>query len=120
DAIDAYCPPGTLRATFTFGTASGSFTSMSMDIREATDLTATYTPYNATVTPNGDTLTATGTNHLGGASTTGGGACVGGNWTLHLARSPVTGAGGCTVKIRPDRIAAPNGVPAPPPAPGRV
>lgn len=120
DAIDEYCPVGTLRATFTFGTANGSFTSMSMDIREATDLTATYTPYNATVTPNGDTLSAVGTNHLGGASLTGGGACVGGNWTVSIARSPVTTAGGCTVKVRPTRIAAPNGVPAPPPAQGRV
>jgi hypothetical protein len=30
DAIDEYCPPGFLLATFTFGTTSGSFTSMSM------------------------------------------------------------------------------------------
>jgi hypothetical protein len=47
DAIDEYCPPGTLRSTFTFGTTSGSFTSMSMDIREATDFAATIIHYNA-------------------------------------------------------------------------
>ena len=34
DVIDEYCPPGLLLATFTFGTTSGSFTSMSMAIQE--------------------------------------------------------------------------------------
>jgi len=57
DAIDEYCPPGTLRATFTFGTTSGSFTSMSMDVREVQDLAGTAVNYNATVTPNADILT---------------------------------------------------------------
>src|SRR5262245_2810418 len=41
DFIDEYCPPGTLRSTFSFGTASGTFTSISLEIREAADLAAT-------------------------------------------------------------------------------
>ncbi len=41
DAIDEYCPPSSLLATFTFGTTSGSFTSISMAIDEVTDLTST-------------------------------------------------------------------------------
>jgi len=43
DAIDEYCPPGTLLATFTFGTTSGSFTSISMSVEEVVDQTATIT-----------------------------------------------------------------------------
>jgi hypothetical protein len=34
DVIDEYCPPGSLQGTFTFGTTSGSFTSMSMAVEE--------------------------------------------------------------------------------------
>jgi hypothetical protein len=43
DFIDEYCPPGTLRATFTFGTTvyGKYFTSMSMAVDEALDDTAT-------------------------------------------------------------------------------
>jgi len=41
DAIDEYCPPSSLLATFTFGTTSGSFTSISMAIEEVTDTTST-------------------------------------------------------------------------------
>jgi len=48
DFIDQYCPPGSLRATFTFGTttAGGYFTSMSMDVREAADVSATAVAFN--------------------------------------------------------------------------
>jgi hypothetical protein len=46
DAMDQYCPPGFLRATFTFGTTSGSFTSVSMAIGEVQDQTATITSRN--------------------------------------------------------------------------
>jgi hypothetical protein len=120
DAIDEYCPKGTLRATFTFGTASGSFTSMSMDVREAIDVNATYTPYNAVTTPNGDTLSASSADCHGGATAIAGGAVVGGTWTASCTRSPVTGPGTCTVKVRPTRVAAPNGFPAPSPVQGRV
>jgi len=68
DAIDEYCPPGYLLATFTFGTTSGSFTSMSMHVEEVVDLTGTVVGYNSTTNPNPDTLTASP-------------AVVGGNFT---------------------------------------
>jgi hypothetical protein len=81
DAIDQYCPPGYLRATFTFGTTSGSFTSMSMHVEEAVDTTATLVGINSTTNPNPDTLTASP-------------AVVGGNFTaaitLHLGRTKGT------------------------------
>lgn len=108
DVIDEYCPPGFLRASFTFGTTSGSFTSMSMDVREVTDFTATQVAYNATTSPNGDTLGATGT------------ARVGQTWGATLARSPVTVAGSFTVNVRPTRIPLANGVTPPPPVVGRL
>jgi len=86
DAIDEFCPPGTLRATFTFGTTSGSFTSMSMDVREVADISATANNYNACTTPNGDLLSTLGSTgidcHKGPVPTTDtdGGAVVGGTW----------------------------------------
>jgi len=43
DVIDEYCPPGTKAASFTFGTTSGSFTSVSMQVDEVVDQTATIT-----------------------------------------------------------------------------
>jgi hypothetical protein len=107
DILDEYCPPGNRLATFTFGTTSGSWTSMSMDVREATDFTATQVGYNASISPNGDTLSANT-------------AVVGGTWTATLARSPVTVAGTYNVKVRPTRIALPNGVGAPAPVQGRL
>jgi len=58
DMIDEYCPPGFLRATFTFGTTSGSFTSMSMHVEEVVDKTATIMTVNSTTQPNPDILTA--------------------------------------------------------------
>lgn len=56
DVLDEYCPPGVLRSSFSFGTTSGTFTSMAMEIREVRDLRASHTSYNASVTPNSDTL----------------------------------------------------------------
>jgi hypothetical protein len=91
DAIDEYCPPGTLRATFTFGTTQGSFTSMSMDVREATDVSATNTAYNACTTPNPSTLSSVSTR-CDGSGTVNGGAVVGGTWTATVTRG--TGTGG--------------------------
>jgi hypothetical protein len=41
DAIDEYCPTTSLLATFTFGTTSGSFTSISMAVEEVLDTTST-------------------------------------------------------------------------------
>jgi hypothetical protein len=57
DLIDEYCPPGTLRASFTFGTTSGSFTSVNMDVEEASTVIAATSSYNSATNPNPDTLT---------------------------------------------------------------
>lgn len=104
DAIDQYCPPGTLRSTFTFGTTSGSFTSISMDIREATDFTATAVLYNATTSPNPDILTATS-------------AVLGTTWsgTIQRPAVPSSNITSATVAVRPGRIPLPNGVQGPSP-----
>ena len=62
DRMDQYCPPGFLiTPPFTFGTTQfGSyFTSMSMDIREVSDCTASVASYNSTSPPNEDVLSAT-------------------------------------------------------------
>jgi hypothetical protein len=55
DFIDEYCPKGVLRSTFSFGTTSGSFTSMSMAIEEATDKVGTVLSMNSATFPNPDT-----------------------------------------------------------------
>jgi len=105
DAIDEYCPPGTLRSTFTFGTTSGSFTSMSMDVREVTDFTATRVLYNSTTTPNPDILTSTR-------------AIVGGNWSGTITRPAALAAiTNATLSVRPTRIPLPGGVQGPAPLP---
>jgi hypothetical protein len=93
DAIDEYCPPGTLRATFTFGTTSGSFTSMSMDVREVADIAATAATFNACTTPNGDLLDTALSTRWADCTKTGaqvattdldGGAVVGGTWVARV------------------------------------
>jgi len=91
DAIDEYCPPGFLLATFTFGTTSGSFTSVSMAVDEVVDQTATVTvipgipaaPDLLTSNPAvaGATWTATVTS--GFART------KGGSWTLFFGSAGV-------------------------------
>jgi len=107
DVIDRYCPPGTLVSSFTFGTTSGNYSSMSMEIREAADLAATITPYNSTTAPNSDLLSASL-------------SIIGRDWTFFLTRSPASAAGTFVVSLRPNRIALPGGVPAPSPVQGRL
>jgi hypothetical protein len=104
DLIDRYCPPGTLRSTFSFGTASGTFTSVSMEIREVTDTPATVLPYNASPDANPDLL-ATGP------------AIVGTLHTYNLARGVPSAPGSFVVNVRPNRIPLANGVQGPPPLP---
>jgi hypothetical protein len=70
DMVDQYCPTTSLRASFTFGTTSGSFTSMSMRIEEVIDLTATLTTC-AGVPPNPDVLSSTP-------------PVIGANWTVSV------------------------------------
>jgi len=96
DLIDQYCPPGTLSATFTFGTSTLSFTSVSMQIQEAADRLTTNVTYNATNTPNADTLTANP-------------AIIGTTWTASWASSRgLTPGGTITVRIKANK-SLPNG-----------
>ncbi|MSR61723.1 MAG: hypothetical protein EXS08_04660 [Planctomycetes bacterium] len=104
DAIDKYCPPGVLHSTFTFGTTSGSFTSISMDIHEAADLAATSASYNAATTPNPDTLTASA-------------PVVGEPWTATLTRGHRSLPGAMFVSVRANRLPLANGVQGPAPLP---
>jgi len=104
NAIDRYCPPGTLQSTFTFGTTSGTFTSISMQIREVTDAAATIVPYNASLTPNPDQLAA-------------GPAIIGALHTYNLARGVPSAPGTFVVNVRPNRVALANGAQGPPPLP---
>jgi hypothetical protein len=105
DAIDQYCPPGTLRSTFTFGTTSGSYTSISMDVREVRDFPATRVLYNAATTPNPDILTSTT-------------ARVGANWTGTITRpAALASITNASVSVRPTRIPLANGVQGPAPLP---
>jgi len=106
DLIDRYCPPGTLRSTFTFGSTSGSYSSIAMELREARDLAATTLYYNASVTPNGDTLQANP-------------AVLGRGFAAVLRRNPVTAPGTFTLLVRTTRLAA-NGLTPPPPVQGRL
>ena len=106
DILDRYCPPGTLRSTFSFGTTSGSFSSIAMEIREAGDLAATVLPYNASTSPNRDTLQANP-------------AVLGQGFAAVVRRNPVTGPGTFALLVRTNRIAG-NGVAAPPPVLGRL
>jgi len=111
DAIDKYCPPGVLRTTFTFGTTSGSFTSISMAIHEAADLAATSASYNAATTPNPDTLAASA-------------PVVGAPWTATLTRGQRSLPGPMFVSVHTNRLPLANGVQGPAPLPlgagGRV
>jgi len=112
DFIDQYCPPGAaVPSTFTFGTtnpawAPQTWMSVNMRIQEAADRLATTFDYNAALTPNGDTLTATT-------------ALIGGTWTATLTRAAPSVPASFVVRVRTQR-SLPNGTSASPPATGRV
>jgi hypothetical protein len=112
DALDQYCPPGAaVPNTFTFGTTNPAWTPQtwtiqSMQIQEASTRVTTNVFYNATVTPNADTLTATA-------------AVIGTTWTATITKAVASAPAGFTVRIRANR-SLPNGTPASPPATGRV
>ena len=104
DMIDEFCPPGFLRSTFSFGTASGSFTSMSMEIREVSDLAATRTDYGSAPPFSGDNRDVLTANA----------AIVGSTWTPALT-IPGAGAGhghgtggAVTVKVRTTAVNGPT------------
>jgi hypothetical protein len=108
DFMDQYCPPGAATPnTFTFGTTSGpTITSMSMQIQEAADRVTTNVNYNATLTPNADTLTASL-------------AVIGTTWTATLVKAVPSAAAGFTVRVRTNK-SLPNGTNPTPPTTGRV
>jgi hypothetical protein len=106
DRLDEYCPPGSLRSSFTFGSTSGTFTSIAMEIREASDVRASSQAYNATLHPNPDRLSA-------------GVAVLGRTFPVTLARSPSSAAGFFTLLVRTIRLRG-DGVGPPPPVQGRM
>jgi hypothetical protein len=104
DFIDQYCPPGVaVPNSFTFGTTNPAWspqtwTGMSMQIQEAADRTTTNVNYNATNTPNPDTLTATN-------------ATIGTTWTASWASGQgAIPAGPLTVRVKTNK-SLPNGTP---------
>jgi hypothetical protein len=112
DAIDQYCVSPAATATFTFGTVGAPFapttrTSVNMQVQEAGDLATTNTNYNASVTPNADTLSATK-------------ATLGSTWTATLTRPAPTVAGSLLVTVRRARHPLPNGGAPTAPVTGRV
>jgi hypothetical protein len=73
DFVDQYCPKGTIRSSFTFGTFGGGsnyFTSVSMDIRQAERIDSVNTFFNGTGV-NPSVLASTGV-----------GPILGQNWGL--------------------------------------
>ena len=89
--IDQYCPQNVLRATFSFGTTSGAFTSVSMAIGEVRDQTATIASQPG-IPAAPDVLTATPA--IAGASwtatvTSGFSRTKTGSWTLFFGNTGV-------------------------------
>jgi hypothetical protein len=109
DAIDEFCPTTTLRATFTFGTTSGSFTSMSMAIEEIVDQTGTISSQQSTANPAPDILTSNA-------------AVVGASWTATVTTGLTRkGSPFWTLFFGSSSIGGPTGVDVgqfPPPDPG--
>jgi hypothetical protein len=99
DLIDEYCPPGTLRATFSFGTVSGTFTSISMDVEEVSVVNSTVLAVNSSTFPNSDILS-------GGLTTVGQPVSV--SLTLGMPR---TKGGGWTLFFGSTLVNPPAGVP---------
>jgi len=97
DCIDEYCPVGTLRATFSFGTTiyGGYFTSMSMAIDEALDDTATAGVFNGDGI-NNEVITAQK-------------AIVGSTWSAPVTITHSHGAAGpLSLKVRTATVNGPN------------
>jgi len=111
DVIDQFCTTAG-QTTFTFGTigpawAPSTRTSINMQVQEASDLATTNVNYNASSTPNADTLSATK-------------AILGSSWTATLTRAVVSAQGGLLVTVRRSRTPLSNGTMPPLPVSGRV
>jgi len=106
DMIDEYCPVGTLRATFSFGTTiyASYFTSISMAIAEARDTAATSGVFNGDGI-NDEVITPVK-------------AIVGSTWDAPLTITHSHGAGGpLSLKVRTSTV---NGQNFPSPIGGRL
>jgi len=110
DVMDEFCTAPPVQSSFTFvsvGPPPGSRTSINMEIREAADLATTNVNYNASLTPNGDLLSASK-------------ATIGTTWTIDYSRIPATAAGTITLTIRRSKHPLSNGGPGGNPPFGRV
>ena len=112
DVIDQFCTTPAVSATFTFGTVGPPFapetrTSVNMQVQEAADLATTNSNYNATLTPNTDTLSASK-------------ATLGSTWTATLTRAAPSAPGSLFITLRTSRHPLPNGGNPPPLVSGRV
>jgi len=96
DAIDEYCPPSMLRRIYTFGTTSGSFTSIAMSIQEVADQAATLTSCSG-VPAASDVLSADA-------------AVVGSSWTVTVTSGFArTKTGTWTLYFGDTSVAKPTG-----------
>jgi hypothetical protein len=107
----ADCAPLGITNFFAFGTvtpmfAPKTYAAFAMQIQEAGDLATTNVNYNATLTPNADTLSATK-------------ATLGTTWTCTVTRAAVSAAGSYTVTVKRNK-STPNGTAPTPPVTGRV
>jgi hypothetical protein len=99
DFIDEYCPPGTLRATFSFGTTvyGKYFTSMSMAVDEALDQSAVTGLWTGDG-QNEDTLAQTAS-----------GAVMGSAWAAAITSVNSHGTSGpMSLKVRAGTVNGPN------------
>ncbi len=101
---DQYCPPGVLRPCFSIPTVPFPVMSMSMDIREAADVSSTAIPFNGDGI-NADLLAASA-------------AVVGQDWTAQVTLGHAHGSSGL-VAIRVRRTPM-NGLEFPSPFGGRL
>jgi len=100
DVIDEYCPPGTLLATFSFGTASGTFTSVNMDVEEVGVVNSSVLASNSSTFPNPDILTsgpATVGQTYNAALTLGLARTKGAGWTLFFGSALVAPPAGVPI-----------------------
>lgn len=111
DVFDQFCTAPAVSATFTFGTTAPPFApttrvSVNMQVQEAGDFATTNSNYNATNTPNADTLSSSK-------------AILGSTWTATLTRAVPSGAGSLLITVKTNR-SLPNGSNPTPPVTGRV
>jgi hypothetical protein len=111
NAWDQFCTAPLISHTFAFGTVTPAFapdtySAFNMQIQEAGDLATTNANYNATLTPNADTLSATK-------------ATLGTTWTCTVTRAAVSAAGTFVVTVKKNK-SLPNGTPAVAPVQGRI